>query len=201
MLKEIVIASRNKGKLREFSSILVGSGITIRSLNDFEGIEDVIEDGNSFEENARKKAEVISQIINLPVLADDSGLVVDALDGEPGIYSARFAGEEKDDKKNNEKLLICLEDLELEQRTARFVCVLALAFPESDTIIVKGTCEGLINYEPKGNNGFGYDPLFYLPEYKQTMAELNPELKNKISHRSKALKELVNILNSQKLFD
>jgi len=194
MFKEIVIASRNKGKLDEFKSIFSSLGVSIRSLDDYSEIADVIEDGHTFEENACKKAETISCLINLPVLADDSGLVVDALDGKPGIYSARYAGEEKDDRKNNEKLLNSLEGVDLKRRTARFICALALSVPKSNTIIIKGTCEGLIGFEPKGNNGFGYDPLFYLPEYNQTMAEISPKLKNIISHRAVALNEMVAIL-------
>ncbi|MGD9677438.1 MAG: XTP/dITP diphosphatase [Vulcanibacillus sp.] len=194
MFKEIVIASRNKGKLDEFKSIFSSLGVTIKSLDDYLEIADVVEDGHTFGENACKKAETISRLINLPVLADDSGLVVDALDGKPGIYSARYAGEEKDDRKNNEKLLNSLEGVDLKRRTARYICALALSVPKSNTIIIKGTCEGLIGLEAKGSNGFGYDPLFYLPDYNQTMAEISPKLKNIISHRAVALNEMVAVL-------
>ncbi len=199
MLKEVVVASKNQGKIKEFSIMLSELGIKVRSMDEFENIPNVVEDGETFEENAIKKAEEICNIINLPVIADDSGLMVDALNGEPGIYSARYAGNEKDDKKNNEKLLASLKNVEVDKRTARFVCVIALAVPGKETIITKGICEGIIGFNLKGDNGFGYDPLFYLPKYDKTMAEISIDLKNSISHRSKALKGLVDTLVTTKI--
>ncbi len=194
MIKEVVIASRNKGKIAEFSLLLSELGIKIRSMDEFKDIPDVVENGETFEENAIKKAEQICNIINLPVIADDSGLMVDILDGEPGIYSARYAGADKNDNKNNEKLLESLRGIGLDKRTARFVCVMVLAIPDKNMIITKGICEGLIGFNLKGSGGFGYDPLFYLPEYDKTMAEISMDLKNSISHRSKALQGLVDTL-------
>lgn len=197
MLDEVIIASKNHGKLNEFESMLHKLGINVRSISEFDDVPDVVEDGDTFEENAKKKAEIVSDFLKLPVIADDSGLMVDALDGRPGIYSARFAGEEKNDQKNNEKLLNLLRDIETGKRIAQFVSVIALAIPGEPTILARGTVSGVINKEPKGKNGFGYDPLFYLPDYQKTMAEVDPELKNKISHRAEALKELTQIINSK----
>ncbi|OEF99993.1 non-canonical purine NTP pyrophosphatase [Vulcanibacillus modesticaldus] len=194
MFKEVIVATKNQGKLKEFSKMLGDLGINVRSLTDFDDVPEIVEDGETFEENARKKAEFIKNLYNLPTIADDSGLMVDILDGKPGIYSARFAGEEKNDQKNMEKLLSLLQDVEIKERTARFVSAIALAIPGEETIIVRGTCEGLISYEPRGKNGFGYDPIFYLPQYDKTMAEITPELKNQISHRSNALKELLRVI-------
>lgn len=195
MLKEIVLASNNQGKIAEFNNIFSELGITIKSLAEFGDMPDIVEDGSTFEENAKKKAETIKNIINIPVIADDSGLMVDYLNGEPGIYSARFAGEEKNDEKNNQKLLSLLEGVNFENRKARFVCAIALAIPNRETIITRGICEGYIGQEFMGSNGFGYDPLFYLPEYDKTMAEIEAKLKNNISHRSKALKELIKVID------
>lgn len=191
MIKEIVIASRNSGKINEIRLLLSEFGIKIRTIDEFKDIPDIIEDGETFEENAIKKAEQISNIINLPVIADDSGLVVDVLNGDPGIYSARYAGPDQDDYRNNEKLLEQLRDFELDKRTARFVCVMALAIPGKNLITTEGTCEGLIGFKPEGLGGFGYDPLFYLPEYNKTMAEVSNDLKNTISHRAKAIQLMI----------
>jgi XTP/dITP diphosphohydrolase len=186
----IFIATKNKGKVREFELFFQNKGIEVKSLLDLEEDIDVVEDGQTFEENAVKKAEEIGKWIGSPVLADDSGLEVDALEGKPGIYSARFAGPEKSDKKNNEKLLQELQGLSAEKRTARFVCVLAVYVPGGNTATYRGTCEGIIAEEPRGSNGFGYDPLFYLPSLDKTMAELDKSEKNKLSHRANALKVL-----------
>lgn len=190
MMREIVVATHNKGKLREFRKLLEELDITVRALNEFEDITEVEEDGNTFEENAIKKAETIRNMLHLPVIADDSGLAVDYLNGEPGIYSARYAGPEKDDKKNIEKLLTQLIGVEKSKRTAQFVSAIALAIPDKPTIVVKGTVKGIIGFEAKGSNGFGYDPIFYLADYDKTMAEISPELKNKISHRARAMENL-----------
>lgn len=190
MFKEVVVATKNQGKLKEFIKMFKELNIAVRSLNEFENIPDIEETGKTFEENARIKAEYIRDLLNLPTVADDSGLMVDYLNGQPGIYSARFAGEDKNDKINNEKLLSMLVGVDEAKRTAKFVSAIAIAVPNEETVIAKGTVSGVISLTPKGNNGFGYDPLFYLPEYQKTMAELTPEQKNKISHRANALENL-----------
>lgn len=189
LLKQVLIATKNKGKAREFKEFFSGYNIEALSLLDLEEqIPDVEETGVTFEENAALKAEQIAAILNKPVLADDSGLMVDALNGEPGIYSARYAGLGKNDQDNNVKLLNELKGIT--KRKAKFVCVLAVAIPGKETIFRTGTCEGEIAFAPQGENGFGYDPLFIPNGYKKTMAELSPEEKNSISHRSVAIKEL-----------
>lgn len=194
---EVIIATKNKGKLREFESLLAILNVKVRSLEDLVPIPDIIEDGETFQENAKKKAEEICSIFKLPTIADDSGLVVDFLNGMPGIYSARFAGEEKNDDKNNTRLLELMQDIEAEKRSAKFVCAIALAIPNEPTIIVQEEIEGTITFEPKGANGFGYDPFFYIPEYGRTMAEIPAEVKNKISHRAKALDKLMMIIGEK----
>jgi XTP/dITP diphosphohydrolase len=183
----LVLASKNKGKIREIENALVIPSLTYKSLNDFTGLPEIIEDGSSFLENAFKKAETISKALNLAVLADDSGLEVDFLQGAPGIYSARFAGDQATDSKNNEKLLGLLTAVPEAKRTARFVCALVLYFPSGEWFQSEGICEGRIAYSPEGDQGFGYDPVFYLPEFQKTMAGLPLEVKNRISHRAKAL--------------
>lgn len=196
-LNEVVVATKNQGKLREFASMLNELGIKVHSLAEFPEISEIEEDGDTFEENARKKAEWVRDHLQLPAIADDSGLMVDALDGAPGIYSARFAGEDKDDLKNNQKLLSLIEGVEEDRRTAHFVSAIALAVPGASTIVVSGTIDGFIVHNPRGNNGFGYDPLFYLKDYNQTMAEISSELKNRISHRALALKKLIEVLSKK----
>ena len=161
---------------------------------------EVVEDGDTFEANAMKKAEVTSRILNCPVVADDSGLVVDALDGAPGVYSARYAGPEANDAANNRKLLQALKDVPVEKRGAMFVCVMALAVPGAETRTVRGTCSGWITQQPRGENGFGYDPLFYLPERGCTMGELSPSEKNRISHRAQATQLLLGLLKELEAF-
>ncbi|WP_372008323.1 non-canonical purine NTP pyrophosphatase [Paenibacillus chitinolyticus] len=207
----VVIATRNKGKVREFAHYFARFGKEVRSLDDFDDMPDIIEDGATFAANARIKASAIAGRLNLPVLADDSGLCVDALGGDPGVYSARYAGEHAADAANNAKLLRELgavsaaaarapgppdgpeaADAAAPQvlSTARFVCALALVDPlRGDTLEAEGTCEGVIIAEPRGTDGFGYDPLFYLPERGLTMAELPLEEKNAISHRAAALRQ------------
>lgn len=189
-MNELLIATKNKGKVREFEQLFVPLGYKVKSLLDIENAIDVVEDGKTFQENAIKKAETISKLLNIPTLADDSGLVVDALQGRPGVYSARYAGIGKDDKANLEKVLEELSGVPDQKRNARFHCSLALAIPGKATIVVDGTCEGVITKEPKGSEGFGYDPIMYIPSLEKTMAELSKEEKNKISHRSMALKKL-----------
>ncbi|UCZ52153.1 XTP/dITP diphosphatase [Bacillus shivajii] len=192
-VKQVFIATKNQGKVNEFAAFFENKGITVKSLSDLDEDIDVIEDGTTFEENAIKKAETIGKRINQAVISDDSGLEVDALGGKPGIYSARFAGNEKDDHANNEKLLHELKGLPEEERQARFVCVLAVYIPGKQTKTVRGTCEGMIAKEFSGDHGFGYDPIFYLPHSNKTMAQLEKQEKNKISHRANAL----NILTHQ----
>ena len=187
-MKRLIIATNNQGKVKEIKAILGDFYEEILSLKDAGIVHDVVEDGTSFHENARKKAVEISKMVEGDVLADDSGLCVDALDGAPGIYSARFSGEGATDEKNNQKLL---EDLTGKQdRTARFVCALVLANAGKEKLYVEASAEGEILEEARGENGFGYDPLFYVAEYDQTFAEIPAEVKNKISHRAKALQLL-----------
>lgn len=192
---KLVLASNNKGKIRELSEMLASYNIEVLSLNDFPQVGDIEEDGQTFKENAVKKATVTAGLTGLAALADDSGLEVDYLDGAPGVYSARFAGTEKSDRANNEKLLKLLAGLPPDKRAARFQCVIAIARPGGLVHTVQGTCEGVIAGEPRGDMGFGYDPLFYLPEYDKTFAEIDLPLKNKISHRGKALAKALEYLS------
>lgn len=169
------------------SEILAAYGIEVLSLHEFPQIGDIKEDGETFKANAIKKATVTADLAGLTALADDSGLEVDYLNGAPGVFSARFAGEERNDFANNKKLLRLLTGVPPEKRTARFQCVIAIARPGGPVYTVQGTCEGVIAGEPRGEGGFGYDPLFYLPEYGKTFAEIDLALKNRISHRGRAL--------------
>lgn len=188
--KTIVIATRNPGKAKEFAALFAKEGYQIKTLLDYPDLPDVEEIGTTFEENARLKAETIAQLLQQPVLADDSGLVVDALNGMPGIFSARFAGERKSDAANNAKLLHELTNVPDEQRTAHFHCTLVFAAPQKESLVVEADWDGRIARIPQGDNGFGYDPLFIVPGYDKTSAELTSEEKNKISHRGMAVKEL-----------
>lgn len=190
-VERIIIASRNKGKINEFKKLFEKEGVTVISLDDLDmTIPEIEETGATFHENAKIKAETVASIVNEPVIADDSGLVVDALNGRPGVYSARYAGEPTDDVKNYEKVLDELEAVEEKNRTARFVAVLALSRPGEETLFFEGKCEGKIAYEPKGEHGFGYDPIFIPDGYDVTMAQLTGDEKNKISHRFHALERL-----------
>ena len=188
--KSILIATKNKGKVKEFVELFANYGYSVKTLLDFPEIEDVEETGVTFKENALLKADTISRELDCIVLADDSGLEVDALDGAPGVYSARFAGEHGNDQKNNEKLLEALKGLPKEKREANFHCSLALVAPNRTPLVVEGTVDGYILEEPRGENGFGYDPLFFVPVFDKGMAELISEEKNKISHRANAIKQL-----------
>lgn len=188
--KTIVIATRNPGKAKEFASLFAKEGYQTKTLLDYPDLPDVEETGKTFEENARLKAETIAQLLQQPVLADDSGLVVDSLNGMPGIFSARFAGERKSDAANNAKLLHELTDVPDEQRTAHFHCTLVFAAPKKESLVVEADWDGQIARIPQGDNGFGYDPLFIVPGYNKTSAELTSEEKNEISHRGMAVKEL-----------
>lgn len=185
---EIAFASNNKHKLEEVRQILSGLPLTIHSLADL-GLEvEISEDGQTFRENALIKAHLAAKASGMISLADDSGLEVDALNGAPGVRSARFAGDKADSSQNNKLLLEKLKNVPFDQRTARFRCVLALVTLAGEEHLWDGTCEGLIGFEEHGQRGFGYDPLFILPAYQKTLAELGPEIKNKLSHRAMALK-------------
>ncbi|WP_174613964.1 XTP/dITP diphosphatase [Virgibacillus ihumii] len=188
-MKEIIIATKNAGKAEEFRSFFAKYDIEAISLLDLtEPVEDIEETGTTFEENAALKAEQIAEKLSTPVLADDSGLMVDALNGRPGIFSARYAGEPKDDQANLEKVLRELE--RSANRQARFVCVLAVAIPGEETFFKRGVCEGSLIMEPRGGNGFGYDPIFVPDGFTTTMAQLSSDEKNNISHRSDAIMKL-----------
>ena len=187
---ELVIATTNQGKLKEIREILKGIDVKVKSLADFPGCPDVIEDGETFRENALKKAREVAAHTGRLTLADDSGLMVDALDGAPGVYSARFAGNGADDLKNNRKLLKMLKDTPDKERGAKFVCVLALVSPDGVEKVLKGVVRGRISHGMRGARGFGYDPLFYYAPARMTFAEMGPEEKNKVSHRAKALAKL-----------
>ncbi len=193
-MKEVIIATKNAGKAKEFEHIFSQYNIIVKSLLDFEEIDDIVEDGETFEENALIKARAIAKQFNQVVIADDSGLEVDALEGRPGVYSARYAGENRDDQANIDKVLRELEGTPEEKRSARFVCVLALVTPEGDESVVRGTCEGQILTQCIGNEGFGYDPIFYLPELEKTMAQIPKSKKNVLSHRADAFMKLKEVL-------
>ncbi|WP_079530451.1 XTP/dITP diphosphatase [Halobacillus hunanensis] len=187
-MKELVIATKNKGKVDEFKEMFAKYHITVKSLMDFDQkVADIIEDGDTFEENAIIKAETIAEQFQIPVVADDSGLEIDALNGAPGIYSARYAGEKKDDFKNVEKVMNELSNVPEQDRTARFVCAVAVARPGQKTFVERGTCEGRISMAPAGDNGFGYDPIFIPSGSDRTMAEYTSDEKNSISHRKHAI--------------
>jgi XTP/dITP diphosphohydrolase len=193
-MPKLLLATTNRGKLREYRQLLKGLPFTLVTPDD-EGVDITVDEKKkTFEENARLKAVTYSRLSGLVTLADDSGLEVDALDGAPGIISARFAGEEASDKDRIEHLLDRLKDVPWEKRTAHFRCVIAIAIPEGKVELCDGECQGLIALEPKGENGFGYDPVFYLPEFGKTIAELPLETKNQISHRGKAARKAYIIL-------
>lgn len=194
---QVVIATRNKGKVKEFAALFEQKGIAVKSLDDFAGLPEIVEDGATFADNALIKARTIASALNIPVLADDSGLCVDKLDGAPGVFSARYAGPGATDKDNNRKLLAELSKIaagsgDADQKTlspAQFVCALSLVDADGDTIAaVEASCAGEILPAPRGAGGFGYDPLFYIPELGKTMAELTVEEKNRFSHRGKAIR-------------
>lgn len=190
MKRKIVFATTNEGKMREIRMILSDLDVEVYSLKDLNINVEIIEDGTTFEENAIIKAKKIMELTNEIVLADDSGLEVDYLDNAPGIYSARFLGEETSYTIKNNYILDKLKSAKEEERGARFVCAIACAFPNGEIITTRGIMEGVIAHEIKGNHGFGYDPIFYLPQYSCTTAELDPERKNEISHRGKALDKM-----------
>ena len=189
-MKKIVFATGNQGKLREVKKILADLNGDIVSMKE-EGIQiDVDENGTTFAENAQIKATAIGAHTDAIVLADDSGLVIDALNGEPGIYSARYLGEDTSYRIKNQNLIDRLEGVPDEKRTARFVCAIAAALPDGTVLHTEGTIEGIIGYEERGENGFGYDPIFYVPKLGKTTAELTDDEKNAISHRGSALEKM-----------
>ena len=187
-MDKIIFATGNEGKMKEVRMILEDLGLPVLSLRDAGITADVEENGTTFEENAQIKAKTIMEMTGALVLADDSGLEVDALDKEPGIYSARYMGHDTSYHIKNQNIIDRLEGKVGEERSARFVCAIAAAFPDGRVLITRGTMEGQIGYGEKGENGFGYDPIFYLPEYQCYSAELSLEEKNKLSHRGKALR-------------
>ena len=202
MYRKLLVASGNKGKIREIKEYLGNLDemvfFEIIGLSQYPDLPDVEEDGDTFTANALKKARKRAEETGLLTLADDSGLVVDYLEGAPGVFSARYAGENATDEDNNKKLIDELKDIPLDRRTAHFTCVLAVVDPETgEEMVAKGICEGVIELEPQGENGFGYDPLFFVPEYNSTMAQLPLEVKNKISHRAEALKKMKEILKER----
>ena len=186
-MKRIIFATSNEGKMREIRLIMADSGYEVVSLKEAGIVADIEENGTTFEENAIIKAEAIARLTGEAAMADDSGLEVDYMDKAPGIYSARFLGEDTDYTVKNTYILDKLAGVPLEERSARFVCAIALAFPDGRTLTKRATIEGYIGYEIRGGNGFGYDPIFMVPEFDKTTAELSMEEKNKISHRAKAL--------------
>jgi XTP/dITP diphosphohydrolase len=196
MKQTIVLATHNAGKIREFKSVLEPLGYTATAVRDLcPQLLEPEETGTTFEENARLKAAYYMKATGLPCLADDSGIIADALGGRPGVYSARYAGPECDDEKNNQKLIDELSAFPPEERTVHYACVLALLFPDGREIVREGRCSGVLRNFYAGANGFGYDPLFYVPEKGKTMAEMTMEEKNEISHRGKALELLVEALS------
>ncbi|MCD6305373.1 MAG: XTP/dITP diphosphatase [Deltaproteobacteria bacterium] len=188
MDRPLVLATRNRGKIAEFTELFKGSGIEVRTLDDFGPIPQVVEDGETFEDNAVIKARFTARVLGLPALADDSGLTVKAIGGEPGVFSARYAGEGAGDMENNLKLLERMKGIE--ERNAAFICILAIAVPRGPALIYEGICEGVISTELMGSNGFGYDPLFYYPPLQKTFAQMTRGEKNQVSHRGKVMQEL-----------
>ena len=194
-MNSIVVASTNAHKIKEIAAILKPYGWEVKSLLDFPNLQDVRETGATFEENAILKATTIAKVLNQPVLADDSGIEVDALNGMPGVLSARWAGSQKDDSANLNLLLSQLADVPTERRTARYVCVAAYATPAGETQTARGEWEGVVGFELAGSNGFGYDPIFYLPELGKSVAELSSAQKDEKSHRHRAFNALVPIIS------
>jgi len=196
-MKKLIFATTNDGKMKEIRMILTDLGYDIISLKDM-NIDTIIEEnGTTFEENAEIKAKAIMELTNELVLADDSGLEIDYLDKAPGVYSARYMGENTPYTVKNKHILGLLNDVPEDKRTARFVSAIACAFPNGEIITTRGTIEGIIGYESKGENGFGYDPIFFVPEFACTTAELSPQQKNTISHRGKALEKMKCILKER----
>lgn len=198
-MKELLVATGNAGKVKELGALLEGTGVWLYSLRDFPGLPPVLEDGSTFEENAVKKAQSACAATGLPVIADDSGLLVAALGGRPGVYSARYAGEGCSDEANNLQLVGELAGTPQNLRTAAFRCVIALCLPDRECRTFTGELQGVILEAAAGSGGFGYDPLFMIPEYGMTLAELPLEIKNRISHRGRAFAALKQYLLAEKL--
>lgn len=196
-MKRIIFATGNEGKMKEIREILAELPVEVLSMKEAGIQADIVEDGKTFEENAVIKAKAIAELSGEIVMADDSGLEIDYLNGEPGIYSARYMGEDTSYRNKNNHLIQRLEGVPEEKRTARFVCAIAAAFPDKTVWTTEGVVEGIIGYEEKGENGFGYDPIFYLPEYQCTTAQLTEEKKNEISHRGKALRKMAEKLKER----
>ncbi len=196
MIRELVLATRNRHKGEELAALLGDLGITIRTLDEFPDAPDVVEDGDTCEANAIKKARAIAQFTGLPAVADDTGLEVDALGGRPGIYAARYAGEDATYEDNCRKLLQELAGVPRERRTARFLTVAAIALPSDGVRLAQGILDGVIAEEASGTLGFGYDPVFLIPELGKTLAQLSADQKNTISHRAKAFAKMREILSA-----
>ncbi len=195
-MNKIVLATGNRDKVKEIIEILKNLDIELLTLEDFPGFPEVVEDGQTLEENAIKKARVISEFTKFPAVSDDTGLEVEVLNGAPGVYSSRYSGENATYADNVEKLLDDLQSVPQGKRQARFRCAVALC-SEKNTKVVEGVCEGEIADRPHGDSGFGYDPIFFVPEYNCTFAEMDLDLKNKISHRAKAFLKLRNLLENK----
>lgn len=196
-MKKIVVATQNKGKVKEIKEILTGLPVEVKTMGEV-GIDiDVEENGTTFEENAIIKAEAISKLTDAIVIADDSGLEIDCLNKEPGVYSARYLGKDTPYEIKNQIILDRLKEVPKEERTARFVCAMALAESGKETATTRGTIEGYIGYEPVGNNGFGYDPIFYVESLGTSTANISMEAKNEISHRAKALRAIMEIIKER----
>jgi len=195
-MDKIVFATTNAGKIKEIKEILSDFDVEVASMKEMSITADIEENGATFEENSLIKARAVSKLTGLPALADDSGLEVDYLNGEPGIYSARYLGRDTDYDYKNNYIIDKLKEAKGEERSARFVCVISLVLPDGREFVKKGVMEGRIGYEIKGENGFGYDPIFFLPEYGKTSAEISAEEKNKISHRGKALSAMKELIAS-----
>ena len=193
---EIVLATRNRGKIGEYRSLFQGIPVRLLSLQAFPDMPVVVEDGKTFQENARKKALAISRKAGRLAISDDSGLEVDLLHGRPGVHSSRFSGDGATDRENVRRLLGLMEGAHWEDRGARFVCVICIADPRGRTATATGICKGTVCFEMRGINGFGYDPIFVPDGYTRTMAEMSPEIKNRISHRAEAMKRLPDVLES-----
>ena len=203
-MKQIIFATGNAGKMREIQSIMADLGVPVKSMKEAGIDPDIEENGTSFEENAIIKAREVAAAAGAcdsVVLADDSGLEIDALGGEPGIYSARYLGEDTPYEEKNRELIRRLEGIPEEKRTARFVCAIAAVLPDGREFTVCGTIEGRIGYESKGQGGFGYDPIFYVPEFGKTTAEMTSEEKNRVSHRGKALELMKEVLRKNESID
>ncbi|MBQ7889660.1 MAG: XTP/dITP diphosphatase [Erysipelotrichaceae bacterium] len=196
-MKELMIATSNAHKVEEFKKMLEPRGIVVKSLLDLDEKIEIEENGATFEENALIKAKSICDVLHMPVISDDSGLVIDAMNGAPGVHSARFLGYDTDYKTKNTIILSRMEDVTGEARSARFVCAIGLVYPDGRQMTFTGTIEGYIHDRIEGENGFGYDPIFYYPPFKTTTANVSEEMKNSVSHRGNALKKLMEYLNHE----